>query len=163
MVTSRFGDPRAAREPQPGHFGVHLMLDGYGGVPARLADPDVVHAWLEAMPRALGMRRLTWPFLIEVGRQSDKDPGGLTGFVLIAESHLSVHTFPQRGFVSADIYTCQVDLDPRPVTARLVEAFGLDDLESQMVRRGTRYPAADLDVGRARHPEVVTEAAGDRT
>jgi len=36
-----------------------------------------------------------------------KDPGGWSGFVIIAESHISIHTFPARRFVSIDVYTCK--------------------------------------------------------
>jgi S-adenosylmethionine decarboxylase len=65
--------------------------------------------------------------------------------VLIARSHLGIHTFPRRGFVSADIYTCQDHLDPDRVRQTLIAAFELGDVESHLIARGTRYPLADLD------------------
>ena len=40
------------------------------------------------------------------------DPHGVSGTVVIAESHLSVHTWPENGYVAVDIYTCG-GLDPR--------------------------------------------------
>lgn len=36
-----------------------------------------------------------------------KGPGGWSGFAVIQESHISIHTFPERGFLSADVYTCR--------------------------------------------------------
>ena len=72
------------------------------------------------------------------------DPGGLSGYVLIAESHISIHTFPLRGFVSADVYTCQNSLDTERICQYFAKAFGLQDLEINLVRRGTRYPQRNI-------------------
>ncbi|MFV0385583.1 S-adenosylmethionine decarboxylase, partial [Paracoccus sp. (in: a-proteobacteria)] len=73
-----------------------------------------------------------------------KDPGGLSGFVMIAESHISFHTFPGRGFVTIDLYTCQCDLDRDAVTSRLMDAFQLEDADIYVQERGLRYPVADI-------------------
>jgi S-adenosylmethionine decarboxylase len=134
----------ACRGPT-GRFGLHLTLDGYRGDPERLGDAAVVRAWLDELPEALGMRKLIRPCLVEVGAQNEKDPGGVTGFVLIAQSHLSVHTFPRRRFLSADIFTCQDQLDDERIRRSLIEAFGLGEVECNLIERGTRYPLVNLD------------------
>jgi S-adenosylmethionine decarboxylase len=121
-------------------FGVHLTLDGYGGSAQLLADGRHVLACLSELPERLGMHKLAEPFLIELGPHSAKDPGGVTGFVIIAESHISIHTFPLRGFVSADVYTCQNSMDTQEICQYFADAFALQDLEVNLVRRGTRYP-----------------------
>ena len=125
-------------------FGMHLTLDGYGGSQNLLADRDHVLACLSDLPERLGMHKLAEPFLVELGRHSPKDPGGVSGFVLIAESHISIHTFPLRGFVSADVYTCQNSLDTEEICRYFADAFALQDLEINLVRRGTRYPKDDI-------------------
>jgi S-adenosylmethionine decarboxylase len=125
-------------------FGVHLMLDGYDADPALLADADRLHRILDHLPAEMGMHPLHAPVVVEVGPKNRKDPGGLSGFVMIAESHLSFHTFPARGFVSIDIYTCQNDLDIARVSARLRAAFGIRDADIHVQKRGMRYPADNL-------------------
>jgi S-adenosylmethionine decarboxylase len=125
-------------------FGVHLTLDGYGGAQHLLADADRVLAVLSDLPERLGMHKLAEPLLVELGHHSDKDPGGVSGFVIIAESHISLHTFPLRGFVSADVYTCQNSLDTEQICQYFAEAFDLQDLEINLVRRGTRYPQHNI-------------------
>ena len=135
----------ATRSVRTGRFGWHLTLDGYRGEPGRLGDREVVRAWLAELPDALGMAKLIEPCLIEVGARNEKDPGGITGFVLIAQSHLSVHTFPRRGFVSADVFTCQDHLDHGRIRESLIAAFKLGDVESNLIPRGTRYPLVNLD------------------
>lgn len=146
MVCNVWGDGQSNRQRRGG-FGWHLTLDGYGGEPRRLGDPEVVRAWLDGLPDEIGMAKLIEPCLIEVAARSEKDPGGVTGFVLIAQSHLSVHTFPRRGFVSADVFTCQDHLDHERIRQSLIETFNLGDLESNLIARGTRYPLDNLDHG----------------
>ena len=73
-----------------------------------------------------------------------KDPGGITGVVIIAESHVAVHTFPKRGFVSADVYTCKNGMDMEYIKNFIVNAFGLKDVEVNFFKRGTRYPEANI-------------------
>jgi S-adenosylmethionine decarboxylase len=129
---------------QERHFGVHLTLDGYGGSPDRLGDPDAVRAWLDELPEILGMSKLAAPMLVEVGRRSEKDAGGITGFVLIAESHISIHTFPLRRFASADVYTCQNHLDKDWLLQYFRTVFELESIEHNLIIRGTQYPLHDI-------------------
>jgi S-adenosylmethionine decarboxylase len=130
---------------QERHFGVHLTLDGYGGSPDRLGDPSAVRAWLDELPEILGMTKLADPVLVEVGRRSEKDSGGITGFVLIAESHISIHTFPGRRFASADVYTCQNRLDQDWPLKYFRVVFELESIEHNLIIRGTQYPLHDID------------------
>lgn len=126
-------------------FGVHLMLDGYGASPALLADADRLRGLLDRLPREMGMHPISAPLVVAVGPKNRKDPGGLSGFVMIAESHLSFHTFPSRGFVTIDVYTCQNDLDIAGVTGTLKAAFAITEADVHVQKRGLRYPAHDLD------------------
>jgi S-adenosylmethionine decarboxylase len=125
-------------------FGVHLTLDGYGGSRQLLANADHIRACLGELPELLGMHKLIEPTVLEVGQLSDKDPGGLSGYVLIAESHISIHTFPLRGFVSADVYTCQNSLEAERIRQYFADAFALQDIETNLIRRGTRYPQYNI-------------------
>jgi S-adenosylmethionine decarboxylase len=144
MSSRELHERGAAGRPSTGRFGLHLTLDGYGGAPKRLGDPELVRAWLDELPDVLGMEKLIEPCLVEVDARNDKDPGGITGFMLIAQSHLSIHTFPRRGFVSADIFTCQDRLDHERVCQSLIATFGLGDVETNLIPRGTRYPLVNL-------------------
>ena len=132
-----------AAAPAPG-FGVHLTLDGYGGSQQLLADREHVETCLSELPERLGMHKIIEPSVMELGQLSPKDPDGVSGFVMIAESHISIHTFPLRGFVSADVYTCQNSLDIERICQYFADAFGLQDLEINVVKRGTRYPQRNI-------------------
>jgi S-adenosylmethionine decarboxylase len=137
--------PPAAPAANPAHitFGVHLMLDGYDADPRLLDDEGLLLGLLDRVPASLGMHAIAPATVVRVGPKNRKDPGGLSGVVLIAESHLSFHTFPARGFVTIDLYTCQDDLDAGAVADRLCAAFGIRDRDLWVQRRGLRYPGAD--------------------
>ena len=126
-------------------FGVHLLFDGYNGNAELLADKDHLTRLLTEIPRKMNMHTIFEPVVLEVGPLNQKDPGGISGFVLIAESHISYHTFPKRGFVTADIYTCQTELDSEKFIQLLAEAFGTSDYDTQVIKRGLRYPSENLD------------------
>jgi S-adenosylmethionine decarboxylase len=126
-------------------FGVHIMIDGYGADETLLANAGYLRGLLDTLPAEMKMHAICEPQLVEVGPMNPKDPGGLSGFVMIAESHISFHTFPRRGFVTMDLYTCQCGLDREWAVDRLKSAFGLEDADVFIQERGMRYPAEDLE------------------
>jgi S-adenosylmethionine decarboxylase len=63
------------------------------------------------------------------------DPQGVSGTVVIAESHLSIHTWPENGYVAVDIYTCG-GLDPRLGFEYLGRALGAKSCRIQEILRG---------------------------
>jgi S-adenosylmethionine decarboxylase len=85
------------------------------------------------------MRTITTPYVVRIGPNEKKDPGGLSGFVMIAESHISIHTMPADCFVSVDVYTCQDELDTDACTAFFRQALGLAETETNVIVRGKRW------------------------
>jgi len=126
------------------HFGEHVTIDGYGGDYEMLNDKNLVLKCLAELPEKLGMKTLTDPMAIEAPDNGLKDPGGWSGFVMIAESHISIHTFPKRGFVTADVYTCKNGVDTEAVIEFFKNRFKLEKVESQFIIRGTEYPENNI-------------------
>ncbi|PIR73446.1 MAG: adenosylmethionine decarboxylase [Candidatus Moranbacteria bacterium CG10_big_fil_rev_8_21_14_0_10_35_21] len=126
------------------NFGVHLTLDGYGGDPKKLNDGQLVLRCLNELPEKLGMSKLIEPIVKECADNQLKDPGGYSGIVMIAESHISIHTFPARKFVSIDVYTCKNDMSNDFIVNYFKENFGLEDTEVNFIKRGTKYPVCNL-------------------
>jgi len=127
-----------------GHFGEHLTLDGYGGNKDLLNSESVVQNTLKELPGILGMHALIEPRVVFAPSNDIKDPGGWSGFVIIAESHISIHTFPLRGFVSIDVYTCQNGLEKEKIENYFKTAFELKELETNFIIRGTKYPLENI-------------------
>lgn len=125
-------------------FGVHLMIDGYCAAGQLMTDAEALRELLDTLPAEMGMHAICTPVVVSVGPNCHKDPGGLSGFVMIAESHISFHTFPGRGFVTIDLYTCQTGLDRQATLDRLLQAFHVVDAEVYVQERGLRYPSENL-------------------
>lgn len=126
------------------NFGEHFMLDGYLGDESLLNDKDVVLNCFKDLPTALGMHTLVDPVVVFAEGDDKKDPGGWSGFVIIMESHISVHTFPKRGFVSIDVYSCKNGMDTDKIQNYFKDIFKLKEVETNFVKRGTKYPTFNL-------------------
>ena len=90
------------------------------------------------------MKKLSHAVIYFAPDNEVKDPGGWSGFVVIAESHISIHTFPDRGFVSADVYTCRNGIDVDFILQYFKNVFLLKDIEHHLIKRGTKYPIENI-------------------
>lgn len=122
------------------NFGEHLTIDGYGANPEKLDDRDLVIQCLDQIPNLIGMKKIGASQVCHVPERSEKDPGGWTGVVLIAESHICIHTFPARGFVSIDVYSCKNGMNKDFIVNYFKEKFKIEDTEINFIKRGTKYP-----------------------
>ncbi|MDP7619709.1 MAG: adenosylmethionine decarboxylase [Dehalococcoidia bacterium] len=130
---------------------MHLVMDGYGADPKRLQDEALVHELLEEYPDAIGMTKVSEPFVYRYDTGSVPTDWGVSGFVLIAESHISVHTFPDRGYLNVDIFSCKA-FDSEAAVRELKGRFGIDSVKTAVLDRGLEEfaenrPASDLPVG----------------
>jgi S-adenosylmethionine decarboxylase proenzyme len=98
-------------------IGRHLLVDLYGCDRERLDDPDYIAVELQAAATAAGSRVLGTAF-------HRFSPGGITGVLIVQESHLAVHTWPERGYAALDLFTCGRQTDPWAAYQRLKCAFG---------------------------------------
>jgi S-adenosylmethionine decarboxylase len=72
------------------------------------------------------------------------NPFGISGVVVIAESHLSIHTWPEHRYAAVDIFSCGDTLKPAEAAKYLVEQFGASRASCVEVRRGVFPGAAGL-------------------
>jgi S-adenosylmethionine decarboxylase len=119
-------------------FGPHLMLDGYGCAKAKLQDLNLIYRILDELPARIGMTKIMPPYAFKYTGVKPED-WGLSGFVLIAESHISIHTFPEKNFISVDIFSCKA-FDTEFASAYLKRAFGMAKFETTVLDRGTEFP-----------------------
>ena len=127
-------------------FGLHLMVDGYDCDPHKLEDEGFIHRFLDEFTEKIGMTKLMRPYVYRY-QGPDKKQWGLSGFVLIAESHVSIHTFPWKGHVSIDIFSCK-SFDTAAAERETVRQFGIKRLERNVLDRGVEYP---------KHPGMARE------
>ncbi len=109
-------------------IGRHLIAEFYGCASHILNDEDTIQTHMLDAAEAIGAT--------VVGQTFHKfSPQGVSGSVVIAESHLSIHTWPENGYVSVDIYTCG-GLNPRDGFAHLAVALRAESYRVQEILRG---------------------------
>jgi len=64
------------------------------------------------------------------------NPQGLSGIVVIAESHLSIHTWPEYNYAAVDCFTCGSNVDPKKALLYLKEALGCKTMQVRDMNRG---------------------------
>ena len=118
---------------------LHLIVDGYGADRKRLQDEGLVHRFLDEYPEKIGMTKMIAPQVYTYRGRVPED-WGISGFVLIAESHISVHTFPDRGYVNIDVFSLQ---ELRRCRVRESDRTGLRPHGCQSIYPGARPGALD--------------------
>lgn len=120
---------------------MHLVIDGYDGDVDKMWDRELVRDFLTNYPDNLGMTRITEPQVLEYNGPKVED-GGVSGFVIIAESHISIHTFPYRNYVNIDIFSCKSFDDDRAL--REVRAlFAFQEIKHWLLDRGLEWLDGD--------------------
>ena len=64
------------------------------------------------------------------------DGGGVTGTVVLAESHLAIHTWPEYGYAAVDVFTCGDLIDPKVAANYLIEKFQSQNPSILEIKRG---------------------------
>jgi S-adenosylmethionine decarboxylase len=98
-------------------LGRQILADLYEYDPALLDDVDAIRGAMRSAAAGAGATIL--------GDQLHHfSPQGVSGVVIIAESHLAIHTWPEHGYAALDLFTCGGSIDASACFASLVEALG---------------------------------------
>ncbi len=120
-------------------FGPHLMVDGYQASYDVLASVEAITNFLEELPKEIEMTKIMPPYVFKYDGGDKPEDWGISGFVIIAESHISIHTFPEKEYFSLDIFSCK-DFDIDKAIKIIKEYFNTDNLEIRTTNRGTEFP-----------------------
>jgi S-adenosylmethionine decarboxylase len=132
--------PKASyhKEERRSMFGPHLALDCYQCDQALLKDLSLVYETLDECPDYIGMTKIMPPYVFRYSGKVPED-WGISGVVLIAESHISIHTFPDKEFMSVDIFSCK-RFDVERAVRYMTERFRVGRFEQQLLDRGRHFP-----------------------
>jgi S-adenosylmethionine decarboxylase len=84
------------------------------------------------------------------------EDSGISGFVIIAESHISVHTFPRKSYVNIDIFSCQ-SFDKDAALARAKALFDLEEVQTWVLDRGLEWLNARSGALETQHQRSALE------
>lgn len=127
------------------NFGRHILVDLYGCNPTTLNDVQRLKQILQE-----SARRAKCTIVGELFHQFA--PQGTSGVVVIAESHLSIHTWPEEQYASADLFTCGDETDPWAAYEYLRAGLEATDADYQEIKRGHRLRARAVMVSDQAQP-----------
>ena len=119
-------------------FGPHLTLDLNHCNPAKLNDFDLIYDTLDRLPDMIGMTKITQPYVLKYSGLVPEDKG-ITGFVVIAESHISVHTFQDKNYCFIDLFSCK-PFEYEFARDFLIEVFESKQPSVNVIMRGHDFP-----------------------
>ncbi|HEY5800279.1 MAG TPA: adenosylmethionine decarboxylase [Burkholderiaceae bacterium] len=113
--------------------GTHFIADLYGIDAAKLADPVLIENVLRNSALAAGATIVFSHFhTFGLGQ-------GVTGVVLLAESHITIHTWPECAFAAVDIFMCG-QAEPQKALERIEQGLQPTTVTVQVVERGAGSP-----------------------
>ncbi len=111
----------------------HLVVDAFVADGSRLADVNTVFDLLDTLPERIGMTKIAPPYVFRYSGVKPED-WGVTGVTIIAESHISIHTFAEHRRFHLDVFSCKA-FDADMVLDVVCELFGVTDKTAALVHR----------------------------
>jgi S-adenosylmethionine decarboxylase len=118
-------------------FGPHLMLDLRKCCGEKLKDYKHIFSVLDELPDKIGMTKITQPYVFPYSGLVPEDKG-ITGTVIIAESHISIHTFQEKDYCFVDVFSCK-DFDVEVAAKYIIDAFESKEYDKHVVERGKDF------------------------
>jgi S-adenosylmethionine decarboxylase len=112
---------------------MHLVIDGYSSNSDILQSEEFIYHFLDQYPAKIGMTKISSPYVTKYVGIKPED-WGVSGFVLIAESHISIHTFVERSYVNVDVFSCK-DFDADWVITDLRDSLQLTEARTFLLNR----------------------------
>ncbi len=109
-------------------IGFHIIAEFKGCSAKQLEKIEAVEPVLEKAVKESGLTKLH-------SKYHQFKPFGVTGFVLLSESHISVHTWPEKGFIAVDVFTCGPPPKARKALKILEEGFKPESVAKKELER----------------------------
>ncbi len=119
-------------------FGPHLIIEAYGSPKDLLSDLTLMSNVLESYPAKLNMTKIMPPYIFPYHGTIEED-WGVSGIVLIAESHISIHTFPEKGFLTLDIFSCK-EFNVENAIEFFADNYKPLSYDHKLIMRGREFP-----------------------
>jgi len=110
-------------------FGRHVAVDTWGVDFDLLNNAEFLEAHMVEAAEACGATVLSV-------QAKQFEPQGATVLVLLSESHLSIHTYPEKGFAALDCYTCGETVDPQLAIDYMISILKPSTVHAKKLVRG---------------------------
>jgi S-adenosylmethionine decarboxylase proenzyme len=118
-------------ESVPNNVGKHYLIDIFEADREKLLFVNDTQKLLEQIVKTHGLTSLNSGY-------KQFQPFGTSGFILLSESHISAHTWPEHNTVALDIFSCEQIIDDQSLVKFLKEFYKTDIVELKVIVRGQR-------------------------
>lgn len=127
-------------------LGSHLLVE------LRDCNPDILKSVRKVQDAMVAAARHAAASIVDISFH-EFNPFGVSGMVIIAESHLSIHTWPEYGYAAVDIFTCGDIIKPEEAAAFLIERFESRNPSIVEIKRGILSPSENKRLPHKYAPE----------
>ena len=114
-------------------LGNHFIIDASGCDSDKIGDAKLVESFINELVNKIDMKVIKGPIVLDY-EADDKEESGVTGFAVLAESHISIHTYPLKGFLSLDIFSCK-EFDPEKIKEYINQTFDSKEVKEFLIKR----------------------------
>ena len=111
---------------------MHLILDGYAQDKEFLTNADRISQWLLKVVKEIGMQAMGQPYLVNFGLGA-----GITGVLIIKESHICIHTWPEFSGLQVDCCSCR-SFNAAIFTGSICKEAMIDRPATLILQRGVK-------------------------
>lgn len=122
------------------NYGLHLTLDGYGADHLKLGDINLLFETLNELPAKIGMKKIGFPHIAQF---KEAEIAGISGIIMVVESHISIHTYSNKEFISLDVYSCK-SFDTAIVIDFVKNIYNIKEMEINVIDRGKNFPVENI-------------------
>ena len=127
--------PQPLTNPEPD--GVHFLVEFFGCEHDSLNSMTFWKKILVRSAKAAGMKVLNQHFY-------QFSPEGITGYLLLSSSHISIHTWPEHGYVACDVFSCGGDEETQAAVDHIIAELPHQRVQLKRIKRGYRFDG-DVD------------------
>lgn len=121
-----------------GNFGLHLTVDCMGADMNKAGDISFVYDFLQEIVENLNMTNIIPPYVFPYSGLVPEDKG-VTGTVIIAESHITFHSFTEKDYIFFDVFSCN-HFDYERVVDMISSRFFVKYMDVNKIVRGFGFP-----------------------
>ncbi len=120
-------------------LGLHILADIYGVDPARIDRVEDIKDLLETAVKVADLTKISSHYY-------QFQPHGATGVILLAESHISIHTWPEHGIATVDVYTCGDPSKAYRAMDYIISTLEPTRVDKQIHERGLMFKDMDTPI-----------------
>ncbi len=118
-------------------YGKHLLVEVKTKNPKVLSNQNFIKGVLKKIIRAVKLKAVSPIVVYKFPQKTKNTASGLTAFSIVAESHLSIHTWPENNYFAFDLFSCK-DFKEKEILKIIKKSFPIEKIHYQVINRGLK-------------------------